>query len=47
MGLKSFYEKPQSELLVVNTEWDFLLSAVNSEDFTEEKGSWTLDGEEE
>lgn len=46
MRSKSIYEKPESELLTLRTEWDFLFSA-NSENLTEEKGRWSIIEEED
>lgn len=47
MRSKSFYEKPELELLTLRTDWDILLSAKNSENLTEIKGSWSMEEEED
>lgn len=47
MVLKSIYEKPESELLSLESECNFLLSTKGSEQFSTTSGGWDDDSEEE
>ena len=40
MVVKSNYEKPESELLSLEVEWNFLLSTKGEEKFTVSSGDW-------
>ena len=40
MVFKSIYEKPESELLTLEVEWNFMLSTQGEEKFTVSSGDW-------
>ena len=40
MVFKSIYEKPESELLTLEVEWNFMLSTQREEKFTVSSGDW-------
>lgn len=39
MDTKSFYEKPEMELVALRMEWDFVVSG-KTEGLTETRGEW-------